>query len=279
MQEELQQENRFYVKNIHYGNYVKEIALPLNSYMANLRNLLGIKNNGKNKKKLFHNSVRAKSNFIRKIYHNFGNSKNLSFLTLTYALNEFDVKKCKKDLAKFFKNIKYWMVTNKLKDIKYAYTYEYQKRGALHFHILIDEKLPNKVVLANWKYGINKNLKVKANTQEFVAQYCSKYITANYISKNLSNENSKNQFDLNLKSYQFSYNCKNPEIKKYVSFVSLKDIVAKAKNATFIRFIKQKIAKVAKLSGSIYDFKADDYQLFAKSMPWSLFEFKEFKGF
>src|SRR5436190_17802790 len=97
----------YYVKNVFYGDYVKEIILPLAMIKSNKRNQVGVKNIGENEKKLSHNNIRAKSNFIRKTYHNFASFKKLGFLTLTYQFNESDVKKCKKDLAKFFKNIKY----------------------------------------------------------------------------------------------------------------------------------------------------------------------------
>ncbi|WP_339046334.1 rolling circle replication-associated protein [Spiroplasma endosymbiont of Colias croceus] len=139
----------YYVKSVFYGNYVKEIFLPLSMINFNKRNICGIKNTGKNEKKLTHNNIRAKSNFIRKIYHNFADCKKLSFLTLTYQINENNVKKCKKDLAKFFRNIKSWLLTNKNKSLKYVYTYEYQDRGAVHFHILMNTQIPNKIILKN----------------------------------------------------------------------------------------------------------------------------------
>ncbi|WP_253301836.1 helitron helicase-like domain-containing protein [Spiroplasma endosymbiont of Phyllotreta cruciferae] len=125
--------------------------LPFELINNNLRNKTGIKNTGKNDKKLWNSRIRSQGNCIRKAYENFWNCKNLSFLTLTYAVNEKDVKKCKNDLKLFSNNINRWwnnpIISKHHKGIlKYTYTYEYQKRGAVHFHIILNQKIPNSVV-------------------------------------------------------------------------------------------------------------------------------------
>lgn len=261
----------YYVKTIFYGDYVKEITMPTDVIKHNLRNKEGIKNLGNNEQKLVSNNIRARGNFIRKVYHNFSSCKELSFLTLTYAVNEKNVKKCKRDLANFFKSLKYQLFEKEKKELKYAYTYEYQLRGAVHFHILMDYHFKNKFILNKWPYGLNKNLKVKANTQEHVAKYCSKFIQANYISKNLTNVKARNQFDLNLKSYQFSYNCKNPIIKKFLSIISIKNIIAHASKAEFMKFLKHNLSEFkSRILGSIYDFKLVNYQSYDNSESWRL---------
>ncbi|UNF61160.1 hypothetical protein [Spiroplasma poulsonii] len=65
---------------------------PLELINNNLRNKYDIKNTGKNDKKLWNSRIRTQGNFIRKAYENFWNCKNLGFLTLTYAVNETDIK-------------------------------------------------------------------------------------------------------------------------------------------------------------------------------------------
>ncbi|MDQ7982698.1 MAG: hypothetical protein REH79_00575 [Spiroplasma sp.] len=261
----------FYVKTIFYGDYVKEITIPTDVVRTNLRNETGVKNLGNNDRKLVTNNIRARGNFIRKVYHNFSNNKELSFLTLTYAVNEKNVKKCKRDLAKFFKSLKYELFESKNQELKYVYTYEYQRRGAVHFHILMDHHFNNRFILSKWKHGLNKNLIVKENTHEHVAKYCSKFIQANYISKNLTNVKALNQFDLNLKSYQFSYNCKNPLVQKFLSVISIKNIIDRAVKAQFIKFLKHSLSEFkTRILGSIYDFKLSDYVLYDNSEIWRL---------
>lgn len=261
----------FYVKTIFYGDYVKEVTMPTDVLRYNLRNEDGVKNTGNNDCKLAHNNVRARGNFIRKVYHNFGSLKELSFLTLTYAVNERNVKKTKRDLAKFFKALKYELLEVENRELKYVYTYEYQRRGAVHFHILMDYYFKNKFILGKWKHGLNKNLRVKENTQEHVAKYCSKFIQANYVSKEFVNVKALNQFDLNLKSYQFSYSCKNPVVRKFLSVISIKDIIDRAVKAEFIKFMKHSISEFkSRILGSIYDFKLVNYVPYDKSWFWRL---------
>ncbi len=215
----------YYLKKVFYGNYVKNIVLPLELINNNPRNKTGIKNTGKNDKKLWNSRVRSQGNCIRKAYENFWNCKNLSFLTLTYAKNETDIKKCKRDLKLFFQKINYWY-SNPIRSkyhkgiLKSLTTYEYQQRGAVHFHIILSQKIPNSVVQQYWKHGINKNIKVRKGTNEDVVKYIAKYIV-----KTTNDNKSQNHYDLNIKAYQFSKNCKNPKIKVGVVELDTLDLI------------------------------------------------------
>ncbi|WP_338982438.1 rolling circle replication-associated protein [Spiroplasma endosymbiont of Eupeodes luniger] len=250
-----QNQTDFYMKTIYYGQYIRNIVMPLERIKANNRNASGLKNKGNCDTKLLNSNILAKSNVIQKAYHNFWDCKKLTFLTLTYAdVNEFDIRKCKRDLNKFFKKLKYWFKV-KNKNIKYLYTYEYQKRGVIHFHILITEKIPHKIILQFWPYGINKNIRVRENTNEMVVKYCSKYIT-----KNVLNEKSLNQYDLNIKAYQFSYNCQNPITRKQVFTDTLNNIVNRTVNSEFVKYLKSTVNKFkTKMCGAIYEFKNINY--------------------
>ncbi|WP_424526563.1 rolling circle replication-associated protein [Spiroplasma endosymbiont of Glossina fuscipes fuscipes] len=254
----------YYLKKVFYGNYVKNIVLPLELINNNPRNKTGIKNTGKNDKKLWNNRIRTQGNCIRKAYHNFSNSKNLSFLTLTYAVNEKDVKKCKNDLKLFFNNINRWW-NNPIRSkhhkgiLKYMYTYEYQKRGAVHFHIILNQKIPNSVVQQYWKYGINKNIKVRAGSNEDVVKYLAKYIV-----KTANNDKSQNHYDLNIKAYQFSKNCKNPRVKVGVVELSEQDLIYSVKdNLNYFAFGDENGYKIG--------FSCDSY--------YGLDKFREYKKY
>ncbi|WP_348736970.1 rolling circle replication-associated protein [Spiroplasma endosymbiont of Ammophila pubescens] len=238
------QNKYFYVKKTYYGNYVKNTFFPLDRIENNIRNKTGIKNTGENETKLLNNRIRTQGNCIRKAIHNFQNADKLTFLTLTYAVNETDIKKCKYDLMKLFQNItRYRKKYKKCKDFKYLYAYEYQNRGAVHFHIILDCYIPNKIIRKYWLYGINKNIKVQKRTNEQLIKYLSKYmvksLTKNelekievakefdidYKSKNVASGNKLNNlFDLNIKLYQFSRNCDNVATKTGLINMSFDDL-------------------------------------------------------
>lgn len=246
---------QYYNKTIIYGDYVRNIIIPCES-LKNDRNANGTKNTGENDKKLDNSNYRAKCSAVRKAYHNFTNIKELTFLTLTYALNKTNVKNCKKDLNKFFKNLRYYF-KDLNQELKYFYTYEYQARGAVHFHILLNVFIPNDIVLKYWPYGLNKNVKVRKDTNETVVKYCSKYITKSFLQDN------QNQYDLNIKSYQFSYSCVNPISKKRVFTDSIQNIINRVVGSSFFKFLKKQINDLKSIVvGVIYEFKHSDYQDF-----------------
>ncbi|WJG71136.1 rolling circle replication-associated protein [Spiroplasma ixodetis] len=147
----------FYVKKIFYACYVKNVVLPIDM-IRNERNKLGIKNIGNNTK-LRNNNVRIKSKLIQKALHNFYNARVLSFLTLTYHKNETDIRKAKKDIRLFFILLKRWWNDPKrskyLGELKHFYVYEYQERGAVHFHILFNRKIPYSMIRQWWPHAGN----------------------------------------------------------------------------------------------------------------------------
>ncbi|WP_339046336.1 hypothetical protein [Spiroplasma endosymbiont of Colias croceus] len=73
---------------------------------------------------------------------------------------------------------------------------------------------------------------------------------------------SLNQYDLNLKSYQFSYNCSNPRIEKSISYLTINQLINKSANADFIKFMKKQIINSSKtiLVGATYDYKITNYE-------------------
>lgn len=118
------------------------------------------------------NISRAKNNLRRLI--NTNSSSKDSFLTLTYADNVSDVKKCKVDLKRFIQALKRYLGVS----MKYCYVVEFQKRGALHFHIILFDvpKISLSVLKASWPHGtihINRINKVD-NVGAYVVKYMSK---------------------------------------------------------------------------------------------------------
>lgn len=106
-----------------------------------------------------------------------------SFITLTYSENMQDIKKAKKDLEYFIKNIK------KIKsDFKYIAIPEFQKRGAIHFHLLSNLDLQdNNIIIKQksnkkyydvkyWNKGFTSFELLKGDIKKIIG-YISKYMT------------------------------------------------------------------------------------------------------
>lgn len=82
-------------------------------------------------------TLRDSRNLVRRLaLMNF--SAGDTFLTLTYAENMQDIEQGDKDFKKFVQRFKY-----KYGDVKYIAVREFQKRGAIHFHVICDMKLEN----------------------------------------------------------------------------------------------------------------------------------------
>lgn len=127
------------------------------------------------------NINRSRKNLRRLVQ---SNEKRLNkFLTLTFAENETDIKKANKKFEKFIKRLRY-----KFGDIQYIAVPEYQKRGAVHYHIIINLPYIPKKKLDDlrkiWGNGWIDLQKCKSFSGD-IGVYLSKYITKDYIqSKN-----------------------------------------------------------------------------------------------
>ncbi|WP_458258635.1 rolling circle replication-associated protein [Spiroplasma endosymbiont of Dactylopius coccus] len=208
----------------------------MEAILSNKRNVQGIKNLGINGKKLKNSTIRTKTNLIHRAYHNFYDSKVLSFVTLTYAENMKDVKLAKYHIALFFKRLKKWWNNPKrakyLGELKYLYVYEYQKRGAVHFHILFN-RIHKSMLPQWWPFGINDVRVVQKGTNENVVKYLAKYVV-----KVQNNMKSQNMFDLGVRAYAFSRNCTWPKVikgQKVMLYQRLIDASIKAINSMFFK--------------------------------------------
>lgn len=128
----------------------------------------------------------------------------ITFITLTYADNMTEFSQAIKDLQNYTRNIKY-----KLKTVNEEYYYlavpEFQKRGAVHFHILssipvnsaLIPKRPTKRVrsegkiiqieyydLPYWDKGYSQAFTIKGKDESFnLAKYMTKYITKDFCNE------------------------------------------------------------------------------------------------
>lgn len=83
---------------------------------------------------------RAKANLRRLINANvgqYGKEFTAKFLTLTFRDNVKDIKQANYEFNKFIKRLNYKLYGVKKVNLKYTTVIEFQKRGAIHYHIII----------------------------------------------------------------------------------------------------------------------------------------------
>lgn len=166
------------------------------------------------KKEIEHrNLIRTKLNCQRLAKSNAKEWK--TFITLTYKENMQDVLKAKTDLNFFVKNIK-----KVKKDFKYIAIPEFQKRGAIHFHLLTNLSLQDDYIITKqkdndkyydvkyWNKGYT-SVEVMTSDVKKIVGYISKYMTKDDCDERL----------FNFKRFTSSQNL----IKPQTEFISMRD--------------------------------------------------------
>lgn len=159
---------------------------------------------------------RARNELIDKINANFTSGDK--FLTLTYAENMQDITKAKRHINDFFRKVR-----EKYSSLKYAYVIEFQKRGAIHFHVIMNTPyFKAKLIEDMWGRGfvkINRISHVKN-----VGAYVVKYMTKEGVDERL----------IGKKLYQTSQNCIKPTWDYGVrAELELKRIAEKGKKESY----------------------------------------------
>ena len=83
---------------------------------------------------------RSKKNLRRLINANvgqYGKEFTAKFLTLTFKDNVKDLDKANYEFEKFIKRLNYHCFGTKKANLKYTCVVEFQKRGAIHYHVII----------------------------------------------------------------------------------------------------------------------------------------------
>ena len=173
----------------------------------------------------------ARNNIIRLIA---SNSDLQTFITLTYQENMQDIKLSKKHLNLFFKKLQ-----RDYKYLKYLYVFELQKRGAIHYHILLNlnaldnkfniktantkEKKPkeqreleNNFKARYWQFGFIdiRNLHQEGNSN--IAKYVSCYLVEDLFNFDMQGN----------KVYGFSRNLDKPITEKLETKDQLEDLIS-----------------------------------------------------
>lgn len=122
---------------------------------------------------------RAKKNLRRLINANvgqYGKEFTAKFLTLTFKDNVKDLDKANYEFQKFIKRLNYYCFGTKKANLRYTTVIEFQKRGAIHYHVII-YNMP--YVKANdianvWGNGFIKINKI--DNVDNVGAYVSEYL-------------------------------------------------------------------------------------------------------
>jgi hypothetical protein len=101
------------------------------------------------------------------------------FLTLTFAENMTDIKKARYEFDKFIKRLK-----TQFNQLQYIVVLEFQKRGAIHFHLLCNLPYVDSNELAKiWGHGFIKINKI--DNVDNIGAYVTKYMTKDSIDHRL----------------------------------------------------------------------------------------------
>ncbi|HFK1772860.1 TPA: Rep protein [Bacillus paranthracis] len=115
-------------------------------------------------------NIRARNHIRRLTLANFSNKSK--FLTLTFKENETDLKRANERFKEFVKKVR----KHEQKDFKYLAVIEFQKRGAIHYHIICNLKyLKAKKIEEYWGQGFIKINRI--NHVDNIGAYVVKYMT------------------------------------------------------------------------------------------------------
>ena len=123
-------------------------------------------------------------------------SQNSKFVTLTFAENVVNVNEAYRMLSNFFKRLKRYLK----KPPQYIAVLEFQKRGAIHFHVLMNiPYIPHKELERLWGHGFVKINQI--DDTDNIGAYITKYMTKENMDERLAGQ----------KSYTMSRNLRKPE--------------------------------------------------------------------
>lgn len=99
------------------------------------------------------------------------------FLTLTFKDNLQDIDYPNNEFRKFIKRLNCHLYKNKKSQISYLATWEKQKRGAVHYHIILFDFpfIPHDKLAKIWGHGLVWINKIDVDSVENRGRYLSKY--------------------------------------------------------------------------------------------------------
>lgn len=151
------------------------------------------------------------------------------FVTLTFSENVESIDYANDEFRKFIQRLNYRLYSTKKASLKYLATWEKQKRGSIHYHVIFFNLpfIKNSELKKIWKHGFVKINKIDVDSKDNRGRYVSKY-----FSKDLEIKEHKK------KAFFKSQNLKTPLVEK---FSSTKEIDLTNKNIVYTNEYTQKV--------------------------------------
>ena len=129
------------------------------------------------------------------------------FLTLTFRENIQDINKTNREFKNFIQRLNYYLYKTKIQSLKYIATWEKQKRGAIHYHVIFFDfpYIAKEKLQDLWGHGFIKINRIDVDSKENRGRYLSKY-----FGKDLELKEHKK------KAFFKSQNLKMPIVKKLI---------------------------------------------------------------
>ena len=99
------------------------------------------------------------------------------FLTLTFKENIQDINQTNKEFKYFIQRLNYYLYNTKIQALKYIATWEKQKRGAIHYHVIFFDfpYIAKEHLQFLWRHGFIKINLINVDSKENRGRYLSKY--------------------------------------------------------------------------------------------------------
>lgn len=99
------------------------------------------------------------------------------FLTLTFKENIQDITQTNREFKYFIQRLNYHIYQTKTQSLKYIATWEKQKRGAIHYHVIFFDfpYIAKETLQQIWEHGFIKINRVYVDSKENRGRYLSKY--------------------------------------------------------------------------------------------------------
>lgn len=129
------------------------------------------------------------------------------FVTLTFKDNIQDINQTNTNFKYFIQRLNYHLYDTKIQSLKYIATWEKQKRGAIHYHVIFFDfpYIAKETLRKLWTHGFIKINRIDVDGKENRGRYLSKY-----FSKDLELKEHKK------KAFFKSQNLKLPNVKKLI---------------------------------------------------------------
>lgn len=158
--------------------------------------------NDKYREKVLSNARRSIRRILEANIGQYGEDKITKFLTLTFSDNITDLGVANYEFNKFMKRLNYEVFGKKGNELKYLCKPEFQKRGVVHYHVVIFNMpyVKSKIIEDIWGNGFIKINRTKG-VKNLVGYICK------YLFKDIDDERMRGK-----KSYFTSRGLKEPKV-------------------------------------------------------------------